>query len=66
MKAKHHIRKGRTLMFPDKPAGPQNPWVDPAKQRPRPLEDMGPATQPKNLALFLGVKRAVHELERMR
>lgn len=60
MKAKHHIRKGAP-MDPTKPVGPQNPWVDPPTQRPRPLEDLYPATQPRCMPLYVGIKSLLAE-----
>jgi hypothetical protein len=61
MKAKHHRRKGRTLMFPDRPPGPQNPWIDPPVRRPT-LRHLGPDTGLKPNPVRWAVESAIDEL----
>lgn len=64
MKAKHHFRKGRSLMYPGKPPGPQNPWVDTPIQRPRPLEHLYPATDLKNMRLHVAMQNVFREMSK--
>jgi hypothetical protein len=62
MKAKHHRRRGHVLKYPNRPPGPQNPWIAPAVQRKSPMAGTRYELQPKFDRLRAAMDSAVREL----